>query len=354
MQPRFIIKTHTGSLKPGNYSIIISKCTSPYESLSQSSVTKRLQEWIKEKSIAENSVYLSTTRSRGFGFLLDTMIWSWKGFVIYTVLNYLNKLESDNIDTFLKLTKIEKICYLRYFLESEGAIILKFSEIYFKTKNLTYSYLKKNIKSIFEEIINEYIDMAYDFRERIKIREIQRQMKLQTKEDNYDKDTLSHKIKPHMQAMQDLGLIEISENNNKDVYYPINFGDTSTLDIILKNLKTIKDLEDLIINYDYFSLIAKIYHLSPMNYSNSVHKDLLRQVLFYGYRIIRDKVTGMADINSLIDWCHIKMLSEDNVLITRNDIEDFLKEIRKDQPSNIRYHVNVKGRISYIIFSEPL
>jgi hypothetical protein len=349
------MKTHIGALRPGNYSILIAKCTSPDRSSSQERVIKKLYpEWIKEKSVAKFAVLLSTKKNRGFGFLLDNMIWSWKGHVINTVLHYLNKKENNDLKTFMELTKIEKICYLRYFLQTEGALILKFAERYSKTGKLSYSYLKNNVQEIFKEIIEEYLDIAPNFRVRNKIKDMQMQMKLQMKKNRYNENTLAHKIKPHIQALENLGILTIERQNNEELYHPLTFDNTSTFTIIWNTLKSIQNLENLFMNNDYFSLIAKIYHLSSTFYSYDVHKNLLKDTILYGYHIMNDKITGMADINALIDWCRIKMLSENNVLVSREDIEDFLNKVRKEQPSRIRYHVDGKGRISYLIFSEPL
>lgn len=352
MEPRFIIKTHTKALRPGNYSVLITRCTSPDRSFSQEAVIKRLhQEWIEEKSVAKFTVLLSTKKNRGFGFLLDNMIWSWKGHVINTVICYLGKKEDNNLKTFMELTNIEKVCFLRYFLETEGSLILRFAERYNKTGKFSYSYLKDNIQEIFKEIFEEYIDIAPDFRARSRIKEIQRQVKF---EKRYDESTLAHKVKPFIQALVDLDILVIEKINDEETYQPISFDNTSTFTIILNRLKSIQNMENAFMNDEYFPLISEIYNLSSIHYSFDLHKDLLKETISYGYQVMNDKITGMADINALVDWCCIKMLSKDNILVKRQDVEDFLNNVRKDEPSKIRYHVDGKGRIAYLIFSEPL
>jgi hypothetical protein len=345
MEPRVIIKTHTGALRPGNFSILIGKCTYPDKSAYPEAVIKRLQEWIKEKSVAKFTVLLSTTKNRGFGFLRDNMIWSWKGYVINTVLSYIGKKESNDLDVFYELSLIEKICYLRYFLETEGAIILKLAERFQKMGEVSYSYLKNNIQDIFKEIFEEYMDIATDFRSRIKIREIYNSIK--TKE-RYDESTLPHKIKPHLQALEDLGIIK--KKNDGEIYISVG----ESISVIINNFSNIQNMENIFDKYEYFSLIAKIYNLSYISYSYEAHNELLKETFSYGYQVMHDRATGMADIDALIDWCCIKMLSENNILIKKEDVEDFLNKIRTYHPSKIRYHLNGKGKISYLILSEPL
>jgi hypothetical protein len=345
MEPRFIMKTHTSALRPGNFSILIGKCTYPDKSAYPEAVIKRLQEWIKEKSVAKFIVLLSTAKNRGFGFLRDNMIWSWKGHVINTVLCYICKKESNNLDVFYELSLIERVCYLRYFLETEGAIILKLAERFQKKGELSYSYLKDNIQDIFKEIFEEYMDIAPDFRSRIKIREIYNSVK--TKE-RYDESTLPHKVKPHLEMLEDLGIVK--KQNNSEIYISVG----EAISIIKNNLFNIQNMENLFDKYGYFPLIAQIYNLSYIAYSYEAHSDLLKEAFSYGYQIMHDRATGMADIDALIDWCCIKLLSENNILIRKEDVEDFLNKIRTYHPSKIRYHLNRKGRISYLILSEPL
>jgi len=354
--PRFIIKTHTEALRPGNYSILITKCTFPDKSAYQEQVEKRLTEFFpsekgkKVSSIAKYTVLAATSKNRGFGFLLDNMVWNWKGHVIKTVLKYIGKC-SDDKNTYWKLSKIEKITYLRYFLETEGALILKLSGSFVIKKEIPYTYLKGEIQKIFEEIYEGYRDIALDFRARIKIREMLNEMqrRMRSKEHVYDSSTLAHKIKPHIQALSDLGLLSIEKQNQEEIYRPVIYNGVLPLIILLKKLKNFEKMEEIFSNDGYFSLIAEALNLGSIRYSPKAHKEILRQTFTWGYKVMRDKVTGMADIDALIDWSCIKLLSEENVLVTRKDIEEFLNEMIKVNPSSIRYHVDGKGRIAYLI-----
>ncbi|OQX55001.1 MAG: hypothetical protein B5M53_04905 [Candidatus Cloacimonas sp. 4484_209] len=349
MQPRFIIKTHTKSLRPGNYSILISKCTSPDRSSYPENVEKRLAEFL-EKSVAKYTVLVATKKNRGFGFLLDNMIWSWKGHVINTVLKYIGKSSYDK-SAYFELSKIEKIAYLKYFLETEGALILKLAEKFIDRKEITYSYLKNEIQNIFREIYEGYMDIAPDFRSRIKIREQlkETQRRIKSREHTYDQGTLAHKIKPHIQALSDLQLLTIEKENQEEIYKPVIYNGISPFAVFYKKLANFKKMEEIFSNDGYFSLIAEALNLRPIKYSPKMHEKTLRLAFTWGYEVMRNKTTGMADIEALIDWSCIKLLSEENVLITRRDIEEFLNEMRKVNPSSIRYHVDGKGRIAYLI-----
>jgi len=356
VEPRLILKTHTESLRPGNYSVLIAKCTSPDRSAYPETVEKSLTQFFPSKkgkevsSIAKYTVLSATSKNRGFGFLLDNMIWSWKGYVINTVLHFLNKKENNDFPAFAELTNIEKICYLRFFLETEGAIILKLAERFCRTGELSYQYLKDDIQNIFKEIYQEYIDIAPDFRVRSRIKETFGGMKLKRP---YDESTLAHKIKPHIQALADLGILSVEKTDVGYTFDPVSVGASSSFSIIHSRLKNIQNMEHMFCNHDYFPLIAELYGLVPIHYSEK-HSDLLRETISYGYSVMRNSVTLMADMDALIEWNCIKMLSKHNVIVERRHVEDFFARIRKEHPSNIKYHVDGKGRIAYLVFTEPI
>jgi len=249
----------------------------------------------------------------------------------------------------LELTNIERICYLRFFLETEGVIFLKLAERFCKIGELSYKYLKDNIQDVFKEIYQEYIDIAPDFRTRIRIKETLRQMKAE----RYDETTLPHKIRPHLQALTDLRILSNQEKNGEIIFSPLSVGTTSSLAIIYSRLKNIQNMENMFLNHEYFPLIAELFGLTPARYTEN-HRDLLMETISYGYNVMRSGITRMADIDALIDWSCIKMLSEHNILIERQDVEDLFNRIRKEHPSNIQYHVDGKGRVAYLVFTEPI
>lgn len=353
MLPRFIMKTHTNSLKPGNYSILVTKCTSPHDVQYQENVEKKLLEFLGNKLVSRFTVLTSTKKNRGFGFLHENMIWSWKGYVLNSLMVSLGKVKTDDISSFFTLSKKEQIAYLKYYLETEGAIIFKFAGRFAGKKKINYSFLKTEIKKIFEEIYEEYLDIAPDFQSRLKIREMYNSSKLhmKRKEYNYDPSTLAHKIKPHIKALSDLRLLHIHKEDNEEAYYPIINNNISPFDIFVEEIKSIQDLEDHFSRDEYFYLIAKILNLKTVRFSIERHENCLKHIIIQGYKIMSDKVTGMADIYAIIDWVCINLLAENNIIIKNDDVMNFFDKIRKVDSSSIQYHVDGRGNIAYIILN---
>lgn len=351
MLPRFIIKTHTEGLRPGNYSVLITRYTFPNKGAYPEKVEKRLSEFLG-KSVAKFTILTATRKNRGFGFLLDNMIWSWKGHVINTVIQYLNK-HSDDKSVYFSLERIEQIAYLRFFLETEGALILKLAKRFTTRGEITYSYLKTDIQNIFEEIYDGYIDMAPDFRSRIRVKEMfkETQRRLKRREEGYHPGTLAHKIKPHIQALSDLRLLSVDRKDGEEIYRPHFYDGISPFTRLTEELCDLRQMEKLFSTSTdgYYSVIAKALNLGSERYSTETHEEVLRQAFRYGYEVMKDRVTGMADIDALIDWCYVKLLALENILVTREDVEKLLNEMRKADPSSVRYHVDGKGRMAYLI-----
>jgi hypothetical protein len=110
-------------------------------------------------------------------------------------------------------------------------------------------------------------------------------------------------------------------------------------------------LENIIQKDDYYCLIARVYNLPSKIFSISSHAHLLKESLKIGYSCMVDHITGLADINALIMWARIHLLSESNILTNRIDIENYFKEMRRINPSSINYHLDGKGDIAYLIIN---
>lgn len=369
METRFIIKTHTRSLRPGNFSILISKCTCPDRSLPSEAVSKRLAEFLKTlykneketklarkeptyRSVAANTLLVA--QKRYFGFLQDNMIWSWKGHVISSVLSYLSKdkISEDSVNCLFDLTKLEKVTYLKYFLETDGALILEIAKKINKKGQISYSELAQNIQDIFEKIYEEYRNIAVDFRQKIRIKQRFKEMHKQMKGKSYKSSTLPHKVKPIIEALKDMGVLVIKKNKDEEFYESETYKGISATKGIVQELQDFQTMKKVFDEYRYFYVIAKILNLAPTHYNLELHGKLLWETLLDGYLRMKDKVYGLADIDALVDWCCSKMLSEDNILVKKDDIVQFLDDIRRKDSSSIRYHVNGKGRIAYLILAK--
>jgi len=244
---------------------------------------------------------------------------------------------------------MERIAYIKYFLETEGALFLKLSQIFRERGHMTYTSLKAEIKKIFVDIVEGYIDIASDLRARMRIRETFRDVLRQKK--GYDRNTLPHKVKPHIQALSDLGFLSIEVDDQEETYKPTVHGTVSPLCVLGERLESLSKMESVFSNDGYFPVIAAALDIDAAVYSAEPHEEMLRRTLAWGYDVMRAEVTGMADIDALVDWARIKLLSEENILAAREDILDYFSEMRRLNPAAVRYHMDGTGKTAYVILS---
>jgi hypothetical protein len=354
MQPRFILKTHTEALRPGNYSILISKCTSPFKSNYQDRIEKNLTEYL-DKSVARFTVLTATESNRGFNFLTNNMLWTWKAHLISAVLIDSKKSENIDIKIFFSLSKIEQITFFKFYLETEGAIILKISEKMMNNRLLTYNMLKEEIFDMFINIYEDYLEIATELKDRLKIKDSIKQIKNVGKDKGgYDSSTLGHKIKPHLQALSDLKLISIKRDSSGEWYEPIFYDNENPMNMTINHFPNIKEMEKKISESSdiFFVLINDALNLKSRPYSNINDSEILEKIFLFGCKLMQDTSSGLIDIDAIIDWCRIKLLSDYNILVKEKDIREFFEEFSKRYPLGLRFHIDSKGKIGYLIVNQ--
>lgn len=352
MEPRLIIKTHSEVSRPGLFSLLISKCSYPDKSSYPEIASKRLYELFEKEGQHFNKLAakFAVIMAQRFEFLRDNMTWDWRGHVINGVLQYLSKAENNDVDSFLELTKLEKIIYLKYYLEADGAVMLQFAKLIKEHGKISRDELFRTIHLLFREIYERYIELSNNFQKRIELKERLRKI---PREKGYDQDTVHHKFKPHIYPLIDLGILSNPETENGDeVYKSVVHNELSVIELLLQELTDFQTMEKRFDNYDYFQIISKILNLESTNFIAEAHSDILRKTIITGYFLLKENVTQMAYIDALVDWSCAKMLAEDNVLIEKQSICNFIENIWKENPQSVRYHVDYRGRKSYVILSE--
>lgn len=354
MEPRLIIKTHSEVSRPGIFSLLINKCSYVDKSSYPENVSKRLYELYEknDQSFNKLAAKFAVIMARRFEFLRENMTWDWRGHVINGILQYLNKTETKDINSFLELVKLEKIIYLKYYLEADGAVILQLAKQIKEYGEISKNDLSKTIHLLFREIYEEYIGLSNNFQKRIGLKE---RLKKIPKEKGYDQDTVHHKIKPHIYPLIDLGILSNPEIKNGDeIYRPVVYNKLSAIELLLQELNDFQEMEKRFNNYEYFQIIGKILNLKAADFTIESHSDIIRRTLKRGYLLLKENVTQMAYIDALVDWCCAKMLAEDNIVIGKQSVCDFIEQTWREKPQSIRYHVDYRGRKSYVIFSEVL
>jgi len=349
MEPRFLIKTHAQVCAPGIFSILICKCTYPDKSAYPDVVAGRLADIYKRQSRAfKAAAKFAVLMALRFGFLRDNMTWTWKGQVLNAVLQKVGKAANDDIESFeTDYSLPERLAFLRYYLETEGAIILQIAKRVAERGELKKKDLFQEIRSIFEEIYEGYLALHASSRGRKDLKDKVRRIKA----DSYNEGTLPHKVIPHIQPLVYLGVLERC-GNGEEVYRPVSLGELSTVEVLVQELKDFRVMETRFSSSDYFAVVSRLTSPNAVRYQESAHSLMLRNSLILGYSYMRSPTTGMVSIDSLLDWSCIDMLADHNIEVTRAQVQSYLDGQYKNCPSSLRFHVDYRGKPAYVILDE--
>ena len=357
LRPRVILKTHSGVRRPGIFSVLVARCTSPTQPADQGTVVKRLAE--EFKSVSRDSLKGATVGERGaafhavwmarpqqLGFLTSNLFWSWKGHVLRTLVT----CNSDaGTSAFLELSPAEQVIYLKYYFEGNGAILVSLARELISRGGLAEENLVRTdlLERNLEVIWKEYLDLSTNIAERVRLRQ-----KLQGQK--YDTSTRRHKTYPHLMPLEDMGLVTRTESGEGDAFVPVVRNGRTPLQTLVEGFPSIKELEASIDQGEHCSILAGV--MFPGHRRLSLREDLaqLMHTTIESYRALSISGSVLHPIDAITDICYARMLSKQQVLVTRQDIDGALAELQRQHPKEVRFHVDRLGRPAYIVIDDEL
>lgn len=350
MEIRLQLKTHYQINKPGIFSVLLHKCTSLTKSQYPEVISERLAK-MQFETIALNkeSAKFAVAMAQSFGFVTQNMFWSWKGHAITILLNETNREEFDD---YLALTLAEKVLYLKYYLEADGAAILEICKRLKSKGRISRKELLANdsIDQIFIDIWQAYRQLTNDIRQKVQLRD--NILKLRTKP--YTFKTRIHKALAHIEPLVDFDLIERKEEKNEILFIPKVNKCFSYLDKLTQELDTIKSMESRFSKSEHFEIINSIYNLKAVDYDPEEHSEMLFDEIFKIYLKARTEPTKMASLAMISDVISAKLLAQKRILINRIHIEMELDRLKSDYPRDVHYHVDMSGEKAFLVLSDQL
>ena len=350
MDVRLQLKTHYQISKPGIFSVILRKCTSPSQSTYPEVVAERLAK-IHFSTIALNkeSAKFAVVMAQSFGFITRNMFWDWRGHVINILLDETKKEEPAD---FLKLTYTEKIIYLKYYMEADGATIIEICKKLNSKGRISRSELLSSefIDQIFIDIWETYRQLIDNLSQKTQLRENIR--KLRSK--SYTYKTRIHKALAHIEPLVDFDLVARTEVKHEIIFSPKFTKNYSPMDRLTQELDSIETLEKRFSEYQHFKIISNIYNLNSIDYNPELHSELLYKEMLRTYLKARTEPSRMASIAIISDVISAKMLSGKRILIERPDIEKELNRLKSKNTRDVHFHVDMNGKKSFIVLSDEL
>lgn len=365
---RFMRTTHYQVGHPIYHGFLIHSCTSPRESKTEQSIIQDIYKTLGShgyKCSREAAKFL-VRMARHMDFLELNNIWTWKAFVI----DYFERL--DDMNHIYKETRIltiaRKIIYLKYYLESDGAFLIKFAREALNRrekglKRYTIRYTDEIVEPIFKDVINDYLAIEKDFRKRVQLRNFFEAVDKR----GYRPKVRIHKAFPHLDPLVDLDILDYEEGQKpkENKYLPKLVKNRNLTKIFLEKFSSVASLEGISLfengnfekaaQYDvksgYFERVAELYDIPHHRYSQSKEKIIFSEIVRV-YSKIKDEVTGLASIRTIKDIvCTIGLVNH-KVLLEWPDIDCALEEMKREEGANLRFHVDRTGEKAYIVLSK--
>lgn len=342
MEPRFLIKTHAQVSHPGIFAVLIERCTGPERASNADRVARNLADALASddhqfKAAARFTVLMA----QQFGFVRRNMTWDSNGFVIHAALSRIGKTGSQlppQLDAYA-YSLHERIAYLRYYLEADGAVIWSLLSRLAGGSPLTRQAIGEQIQDIFIEIHEDYLLFMDDTRARTRVRASLARLR----RERYKPGTVPHKVGPHIQPLVDLGVLEESKSmelvgvGGKGVRGPSR---------LLSLVDSLASLERLFAKEEYFSAVAALLVDQPNPFEPSQHDELSAASIRDGYRWMKSDTTALAHVDALCDWVCVDLLATHGLLLERNEVRRQLREWNRD--GRVRFDVDHRGHPAFV------
>ena len=359
---RFIRSTHYQVGHPVYLGFLIRSCTSPVQSKTEGKVVDVLHKTLQKHGYqcSKEAAKFLVRMSRHMGLLKLNHIWTWKG----SVINHFENL--DDMENYYKITRIsslsKKIVYLKYYLESDGALLIHFARRILNdngVRKYTIRYTNEVVEPIFRAVIEEYLAIETNFPKRIELKNF---LKFVSNK-GYQSKVRIHKAFSHLDPLVDLGILNFNSKSRK--YLPEVSGEKNVTNVFLEQFPNASSLEGIFLFEDgnqvraarlygvksgYYERAAELYDISHDRLSPG-EREIVSEGIARIYSEVRDEVTGLASIRAIKDIVCTHLLLDHKILCEWPDVGSALKDLKKKRGVNLRFHVDRRGEVAYIVLS---
>jgi hypothetical protein len=226
-------------------------------------------------------------------------------------------------------------------------------------RKYTIRYTDEVVEPVFRAVIEEYLTIERDFQKRIQLKNFLELVKKR----GYQSKVRIHKAFPHLDPLVDLGVLYYNSESRE--YLPKVMEDKNVSQAFLEKFPDIRSLEGIFLFEDgdfaraaksygiksgYYERVAGLYGIPHQKFSQE-EQEIISEEIVKAYSEIRDEVTGLASIKAIKDIVCTHALLDHGILCEWPDIDNALKDLKKKKGTNLRFHVDRKGEIAYIILS---
>ena len=344
MRPRILLRTHYQADEPRAIIAAVTVCSSPTQSRHEDAVATALVRWAKENDYTlsiPGAVY-AVGNARSLGLLTASCRWTATGLSF----GYIHKRISPSVRgrDALTLTVAEARLYLRCYLENGGALLIKFGQWLIKRGRTTDDELRSEsvIEHLLIEALDEYLTIATDIRDRTAIRKERERLS----RSDYAALTKRHKSYPLLRTMNRLGLLIYGDEAHQRT--GVSPDSERRLVRLLNALPDVTTLERSCREHVLEAAIDTV--LSDTQVGRPGTPDAAT-LMADAYRFAMDRGLHACPLSYLDDLLFAYALVDARGSATRATAEDLLQPLHRQYPSDVRFHVDRRGRRAFVIIS---
>lgn len=347
MRIRLLPETHEMVSNPYYFTILITHCTKPRESSNEEQVILRLHKKLHDEmgyKITKRACKTLVQTAIKMGLVFNDLHWDARGHVIYNV----SSSEAGP-------SQAEKIAYLKYFLDIDGAVIIQLmNELNRKSGIFKAQFMKNNhVERLFQDIATIYLSKTSDVKERHFLLNL-----LRNAERGYSPHYRQHKITPRMHILSNLGLIEITKNGQECYKPKIVYAKEKEINLVqlfLENFSSVDTLDQILgKDGDFFKRAAKLYLITADSVDLNADLELIAKEVVNAYNCVKDKTFGLASLEAIRDIVCLILLTKHSKICEWKHVDKVIENMRKIYEKNVRYHVDDWGVIKYIKIDEKI
>jgi len=339
---RFVLNTHEQVCHPRQLSLLVKDCTSGEEkSIDQ------LISCLKDKiGINPRACEFLVNLALRMEIIEKNLHWASRGWVI-------SRLPTNKTG----LTPEEKVTYLKYYLDTDGAFIINFLKELVQSgeEGLKMAQFLSDggVERVFTKTAEEYMAEVFEISPRYELSKL-----LLSSEKNYSDKVRTDKFLPHIEPLVDLGFVDRDRIGNFLRYAP-HFGSENGL-IVSYASRLLSQFNSALSLDEVFSKTGDFFKKASVSFGLAVHKidiskdySILKREIIRAYSEVRDDYFRMARLGSIYDLvCTRFLFAPHHKLCEESEISQTIQRMNELSEDKIRFHVDDMGVRRYVTISE--
>jgi hypothetical protein len=321
----------------------VTRCSSPTESRSEDTIASSLEKWARnnEYKISTPAAIYAVGNARQLGLLRGTNHWTAFGLAFAFLGRFVPSLLGPRSRF---LTSVEDRLYLKVYLIGAGALVIKFAKWLLQRGPVTNDQLRAEsvVERLMSEALDDYLTLATEIRDRTEIRHERERLS----HTEYVASTKRHKRYPLLRTMQRLHLLKQNDDGEDGAVIESDAG--GRLASLSRALPDVKTLERLI-------RCDKLQETLDIEMREFTRQDLPRrekpmEVLVHAYTFAMECGMQACSLSFLNDV--LGSVFPTSPSVRRPIAEQMLEPIHREQPGEIRFHVNRRGQRAFVLLSK--